>query len=132
MQPAKKIYSVPLIVSAGSVVNNNTKLFFQPAPFLINYKVDAISFRVLHDPILTSSPLVTFVDGNNKTQVENYPVWDLWNTITAAGAQTTLTNRTRQFNLKGITTQSCYIITNGGTFVPATNLILGYFVFYQQ
>jgi hypothetical protein len=131
MKTAQKIYSLPLIVPANTVVNTNTKLFFPAAPYLLKFKIDAIGFRVSHDPILSSSPLVTFVDGNNITKIENFPVFDLWNGQASNGAVTTIVNRTREFNLQGLTTQSCYITTSAN-FTSTTNLLLGYFYFYQN
>jgi hypothetical protein len=125
-----QIYSLPVSYSAGTY-SRNSKVYLEPAPFLLNKNIDAISFQIVNDTFLSSNVLNLF-DGTNNLCVENYPLFDLWDTILNSGAiATLLTNRLRLFKLKGLTSESCYFTSNS-TFTTTSEVLVGNLIFYSK
>lgn len=125
-----KIYSLPFTIGAGTVVPNQ-KLYLQPAPFLENKVIDAISFEVDYNQILTQSAYLTIVNGNNQIMLDNYPLFDLWNNVTNGGSVNEIPWRLRLFNIKGIISQNSYV-TTAFNFTTTGNLKIGSFIFYEK
>lgn len=123
-------YALAVSVKANTTINNSTKLYWPPAPWLTDITVRAISIEVNNNPWINQGPYITVVDTNNSNIFYNYPAYDLTNGVTVGGT-VFAPFKLRETNIKGIVTQNCYHIVPGNlgsTFL--TDAILYYVNFY--
>ena len=105
-------YSLPLILKAGTPLNNSTKIYFDPAPYLLNVNVAALSIQFTSlGLVLCSASYLTIFDSKKNSVLNNYPVVDLWNYENWPFVNER-TFRLRLTKINGIITQNSYIISS--------------------
>jgi hypothetical protein len=103
-------YSLPLIVKAGTPLNNSTKIYFDPAPYLLNVNVAALSIQFTSlGLVLLGASYLTLVNSKKEPVLNNYPVSDLWNNDNQVNPPQSGPFRLRLTKIDGILTQNSYI-----------------------
>ncbi len=119
------VYTFPVKVFNGQVVNNSVPQYFGNYPFLNDKRVKAISVQpVAWSPAVNSDYMITLIDVNGEQLLFNQPVSDL--VVTVAGVNRT---RLRLFNLFGIDLQRSYFssVTGVGFITNATLFNLNFY-----